>query len=107
MSRQPRSFLGATRRVGYVDKRVTQVELEHGIYSGVKLKSIGDGMVPMFEEHEARLERGIGLDAWGTMPLFEKALLIAHRRVRNAMSNLQTEAEMKDSERRAKRRGKS
>jgi len=106
MSRQPRSFLGAIRRVGYVNKSVTQVELEYGVYSGVKLKSIGEGMVPMFEEHEARLSRGIGLDEWGTMPLFEKALLIAHRRVKIAMENLQTEAEIRQAENKAKRRGK-
>ena len=82
------------------------MELEYGVYSGVRLKSLGDGMVPLFEEHEARLERGIGLDEWGAMSLFEKSLLIAHRRVKIAMQNLQSEAEIRQSEQKARRAGK-
>lgn len=61
-------------------------------------------MVPVHEEHEARLERGISLEVWGTMPYMEKALLIANRRVRNAIANISTEAEIKQAERKARRR---
>jgi hypothetical protein len=62
--------------------------------------------VPVYEEHAARLDRGIRLDEWGAMPLFEKALIIAHRRVATAMQNLQTDAEISQAEQKAKRRGK-
>ena len=106
MSRTPSPFLGATRRVGYIDKSVTQVELEYGVYSGVKLRSYGDDMVPMYEEHAARLEAGFRLDEWGTMPLFEKALIVAQRRISIAMQNLQTEAEIRRAKQEARRTGK-
>lgn len=103
MSNQPRSFLGASKRVGNIDRSVTLIELDYAVQSGVQLKSMGMGMVPLVEEHEARLERGIGLDAWLTMPLYEKAMIIALRRIKIAMQNLQTEAEIRDSERKTKK----
>lgn len=60
-------------------------------------------MVPVHEEHEARLERGIGLEAWGKMPLMEKAMIVANRRIRIAIANIHTEAEIAQAERNAKR----
>lgn len=65
--------------------------------AGVYLRSFGNinGMVPVFEEHEARLERNIGLDDWLKMNVDERALVIATRRVRIALGNLQNEAELK------------
>jgi hypothetical protein len=106
MSRRPNPFLGATRRVGYIDKSVTEVELEFGVYSGIKLKSYGDGMVPAFEEHDARLARGIRLEEWSAMSRLEKAFLIAHWRIKNAMQNLQSEAEIRQARQDARKTGK-
>lgn len=106
MFRQRKRFLGVTRRVGEIDLPVTAVELEYAVYSGAKLKVLAEGMVPVFEEHLARMERGISLEAWGTMPLYEKAMIIALRRIHNALQNLQNEAEIRDAERKAKRRNK-
>ena len=60
-------------------------------------------MVPVQEEHEARLERNIGLDDWGRMVMMEKALIIANRRIRIAIQNLNNEAEIKKMERESKR----
>lgn len=67
---------------------------------------IGLDMVPVQEEHEARLERGINLADWGRMEMMEKALIIAARRNRNAINNIYTEAEIRDAERKAKRRSR-
>lgn len=67
---------------------------------------IGIDMVPVQEEHEARLERGINLVDWGRMEMMEKALIIAARRNRNAINNIYTEAEIRDAERKAKRRSR-
>ena len=61
-------------------------------------------MVPLFEEHQARLERGIGLEAWSEMAEMEKALIVASRRIKMAIHNLQEEAQIKKSERDAKRK---
>lgn len=83
---------------------VTEVELDHGLSAGIRLQMIGIDMVPVQEEHESRLERGIGLEEWGRMPLFEKALVVASRRVRNAMQNIHTEAEIRQAERDAKKK---
>jgi len=78
---------------------VTQIELEHGINIGVNLRVLGRDMVPLHEEHEARLERNIRLDEWTSMPRFEKALVVANRRVRIALANLQAEEEIRETNR--------
>lgn len=61
-------------------------------------------MVPVHEEHEARLERGIGLTEWSQMPLMEKAMIVANRRIRNAIANIQTDTEIRRAKRDARRR---
>lgn len=94
-SRPPSSFLGTSKSYGDFDIPVTKVELEHGISSGVFLTSLANGLVPVYEEHLARLERGIDLDTWAEMKVDEKALVIAVRRVTLAMNNLQAEAEIR------------
>lgn len=67
------------------------------------LRSLAQELVPIQEEHEARLERGIFLERWDAMDIWEKALLIAVRRVRVAQANLQSEAEMRQSAHNASR----
>jgi len=75
--------------------RVTEIELDHAVSSGAVLRTLGAGMVPVFEEHTARLERNIRLEEWETMDPFEKALIIAQRRIGIALENLQAEAQIK------------
>ena len=79
------------------------MELEYGVGTGIRLSGVATGLVSVQEEHEARLERGIGLYDWGKMDLMEKALIVAVRRNRIAMQNIQTEAEIRKSEREMKR----
>lgn len=62
------------------------------------------GLVPLYEEHEARLERGIDIKEWMAMDEREKALLIAARRIRIAIHNLQEEAQIKQANRDMKRK---
>lgn len=78
--------------------------MEHGTSAGVRLRALGKGLVPVFEEHEARLERGYSLEEWSAMAEMEKALVIAARRTHIAIQNLQTEAEIKKAEQEAKRK---
>lgn len=80
------------------------MELDHGVSAGVSLRLLGKGLVPIFEEHEARIRAGISLEKWGEMSETEKALIIAVRRADRAMKNLQTEAEIRKMEREAKRK---
>lgn len=90
--------------IGELNVPVTQVELQHGISAGIRLNTFAVGLVPIHEEHEARLERNISLEFWGTMHHMEKALIIANRRNRIAMKNLQEEAVIEKSKRDAKKK---
>jgi len=72
--------------------RVTEIELDHAVSSGAEMRALGPGMVPVFEEHTARLERDIRLEEWETMDPLEKALIIAQRRIGISLENLQAEA---------------
>lgn len=74
---------------------VTQFELEYGVNAGIGLRVLGEDMVPIHEEHEARLERGISVGAWLAMDELERGLIIAVRRTRIAIENLNTEAQIK------------
>jgi len=67
------------------------------------LGALAGGMVPIFEEHEARLERGISLTDWYALDVDERALVIAARRVRIQVQNLQSEAEIRKSNREAQK----
>lgn len=60
---------------------------------------LGIDLVPIFEEHTARLERGISVSSWLEMSETEKALIIARRRISVQMQNLQTEAEIQKTKR--------
>jgi hypothetical protein len=81
---------------------VTRVELDNAVSAGIQWGSIGVGMVPTFEENSARLERGYTLEVWSKLDGMEKAMIIAIRRIGNAMQNLQTEAEIRANKRKMK-----
>ena len=80
---------------------VTEVDLDHGVSAGIRLRSIGNGMIPIFEEHTARIDSRLSLEEWDKLPYMERAMIIATHRVKNAISNLQQEAEIRESERKA------
>lgn len=73
--------------------------MDHGISANLWLSSFSPGLVPVYEEHSARLERGINLDSWANMQVEEKALIVAIRRTKRAEENLLAEAEIEKSER--------
>jgi len=100
----PRIFLGASKRYDELSVPVTRVELDHAVSAGVELKTLGADMVPLFEEHEARLLAGYRLEAWGSMDVMERALVVAQRRIRIAVENLQSEAQIKHAKANAKRK---
>ena len=81
---------------------MTRIELDDSVSAGIQWGSIGVGMVPMFEENSARLERNYTLEAWARLDATEKAMIVAVRRIGNAMQNLQTEAEIRASKRKTK-----
>jgi hypothetical protein len=80
---------------------VTEIELKYGVSAGISLRSLGNDLVPLFEEHEARVERGYDIDGWYSLSSMERAFCVAQRRIRIAMKNLQSEAEIDKSKREA------
>lgn len=68
------------------------------------MRKLAGDLVPIYEEHAARLERGISLDVWSDMNEIEKALIIARRRIGIQMQNLQTEAEIHKAKQDSKRK---
>ncbi len=97
-------FLGVTKLVGETHELITRVEIERRVDAGIIWRSIGEGMVPIFEEHAARSERGYSVEKWYALEPMERAMIIAIRRIDNAMKNHYSEAEAKQAKREAKRR---
>lgn len=83
---------------------MTEIELDYAVSTGVYLRTLGSNLVPVYEEHSARLERNIRLEDWDVMDTFEKALIIAQRRIRIALDNLQAEAQIKAAQRKGAKR---
>jgi hypothetical protein len=103
MSSQPSSFLGAVISQDNSYKNVTDIELEHGISAGVRLRSLGNGLIPVFEEHQVRIENRMTLAEWDEIPYMEKAMIVAIRRTDHSIKNLQAEAEIRENERQVKK----
>ena len=106
MSRPPRRFLGVTKRIGELDQNITNIEVEGGVSAGIRWRSLGTDMVPIFEEHQAREEKGIKMKDWYAMEPMERAIVIAVRRIENAAKNHQAEAEIRDARRKQKQQSK-
>lgn len=66
--------------------------------------ALDSDMVPVFEEHLARLDKGYKLDEWYKTDAMERAMVIAVRRVDIATRNHQTEAEIKKATNKAGRK---
>lgn len=92
-----------TKLVGEVDVNLSGVELDETINAGVRLKKLGEDMVPFFEEHTARLERGHSLESWYVLQPMERALIVAQRRLDHAMKAHQNQAEAKRMKQQAKK----
>lgn len=82
---------------------ITEIEPENAIYSGVLYKSTLAGLISPQEEHTARLERNLRLEEWYAMDVYERALVIANRRIRMAEHNLQADAEIIHAKHEAKK----
>jgi hypothetical protein len=100
----PKRFLGVTKKVGDLQENITRIELDNGVSAGIRWKSLGADMVPLFEEYLAREEKGIDMKAWYDMEPMERAIVIAVRRIGNAAKNHQAEAEIKAADRKTKKK---
>lgn len=92
-----------TKQIGDLRENITRIELDNAVSAGVLWGSLGADMVPLFEEHSARLERDYTLAEWYALDRMERALVVAHRRIDMASRNLQSEAEIRDAKRKSKK----
>lgn len=92
-----------TKSIGYTDEVVTRIDIDIGVSTGIRWGSLSQDMVPIFEEHIARLERGYKINEWLEMDPMERAMVVAVRRIDNAMKNIQAEAEYKQAKKEAKK----
>ena len=92
-----------TKLAGEIDVNLTSIELDDAINAGIRLKKLGVDMVPFFEEHTARLERNYSIEAWYALRPMERALIVAQRRLDNAMKAHQNQAEAKRMKQQAKK----
>jgi len=86
-----------------ITRNVTEVELEHGVSAGIGLRSLVKGMIPVFEEQDVRIDNRMSLAEWDDLPYMERVIIVALTRTKRAMSNLQTEAEMHESDRKGRK----
>jgi len=71
------------------------VEPKHAVPPGVDLKNLlGEGVVSPYEEHTARIERGFTLSEWQAMVEWDRALVVAQRRVSISIGNHQADAQI-------------
>lgn len=101
MCRPPNPFLMVTKRVDELNEPVTRVELNEAINAGIMWGRIGNDMVPIFEEHSTRIERGRSVEEWYALPRMERAMMIAVRRINVSMQNLNAEAEIEAARRKS------
>lgn len=87
-----------------IRENVTRFESENSVSAGITWGAIGPGMVPIFEEHSARVERNYKLTEWYELDPIERAMVVAMRRIDIAAKNLQMDAEIRHAKKNAQRK---
>ena len=85
----PETFLKV--RVGTQD--ILEVLTEHSVDAGIRYVVFAAGIVPFFEEHDARIEAGYTLPQWSELSWEERALEVLHFRMRHKIELVQRDAE--------------
>lgn len=82
---------------------MTRIEPAHTVSAGIRWGAVSEYFVPLYEEQSARIEAQYSISEWYALDPMERAMVIAVRRIGNAMSNLQMDAEMKAARRKGKK----
>jgi len=93
-----------TKRAGDVQENITRLEVDNLISAGISWRKLAPDLVPLFEEHSARIERDKSIEQWYGMEPMERAIIIAQRRIEIAMKNHQSDAEAKAAKRKTPRK---
>lgn len=104
MWQRPQNFLGVTKSEGGVNFDVSEIEPDKtGAPTGIRWRSLGPGLVPIFEEHLVRTERKYTLQEWYALDPMERAIAIAVFRIDRAIKAHQASAEAVKMEKEAKK----
>ena len=79
---------------GAIRDSVTRVETD-GVSAGIRWGALGVEMVPIFEETTVRIDQRYTTGEWAQLDPMEKAIMVAQKRISNAIQNIQSEAEMR------------
>lgn len=66
------------------------------------MRSLAKGLIPVYEEHSARISNSMSLNEWDELPYMERAIIVAMYRIKNSIGNLKAEAEIRESDAKAK-----
>ena len=79
---------------GAIRDSVTRLETD-GVSAGIRWGALGVEMVPIFEETTVRIDQRYTTGEWAQLDPMEKAIMVAQKRISNAIQNIQSEAEMR------------
>ena len=92
-----------TKKAGDVDFNITDLSPEKtGAYTGITWRSVGRGIVPIYEEHYVRVLRGLTIDEWYALDPMERALHVAVDRIERSIKAHQSSADAVEMERKSK-----
>lgn len=95
-----RSKVLAVSREG---EEITEAHVRHAVSTGVTFGVLVPGLVPPYEEHDARVAVRCTLTEWRAMEPAARALEVAHYRLRRAVSLHSEDARADAAERESKR----
>lgn len=72
---------------------IVNISADSGASAGIHIRSLGSGLVPVYEEHRTRHACGYNIDEWEKLNWETKAFEVAMARIDNAVQIHQAEAE--------------
>jgi len=104
MWQPPQNFLGVTKSEGGVNFDVSELEPDKtGAPTGIRWRSLGTGLVPIFEEHLVRKDNDYTIEEWYALDPMERAIDVAVFRTNRAIKAHQASAEAVKMEKEAKK----
>lgn len=73
---------------------IINIPADTGASAGIRVRSLGSGLVPVYEEHFTRRFCNYNLDEWKDLGWETKAFEVAMSRIDNAVQTHQAEAEV-------------
>lgn len=95
-------MLGVTRN----DESIAASRPRHAVDTGIEYRVLVPGLVPPYEEHDARISAGYTLPMWDALGPEGRALEVACYRARRLVALHSQDAQAAEAERQMKHKGK-